>query len=190
MRLHLTADSLTLLALGPHQFVIQLEPQPKAGRGPEVAAQTQIVLTRARNPRPRSYGARRVRSCPKRLQAFAVFLACSGDDSFSCPSNGARESPSFARLPLARRPIHPRFRGAFLRRNSSAGLVRWFASWSSMESVIFTQETLPFSGMPATRQSPLPFTPSKNFAPLRVLCAFAVNSSSKSVFNVHWRAES
>lgn len=53
VRLHLTADSLTLLVLGPHQ--------------------AQIVLIRARLPRPRSYGARRVRSCPKRLQAFAVF---------------------------------------------------------------------------------------------------------------------
>ena len=47
VRLHLSVDSLTLLALGPHQFVIQLETQPKAGRGSEVAAQAQIVFRRA-----------------------------------------------------------------------------------------------------------------------------------------------
>jgi hypothetical protein len=38
VRLYFAADSLSLLALGPHQFVIRLETQPKAGRGPEVAA--------------------------------------------------------------------------------------------------------------------------------------------------------
>ena len=47
VRLHFTTDSLSILALGPHEFVIQLEPQPEARRGSEVAAQAQVVFRRA-----------------------------------------------------------------------------------------------------------------------------------------------
>jgi hypothetical protein len=39
MRLNLAADSLSLLTLGPHEFVIQLETQSKAELGPELAAE-------------------------------------------------------------------------------------------------------------------------------------------------------
>ena len=47
MRCDLAADSLSVLALGPHELEIQLETQPEARRGSEVAAQAQIVFRRA-----------------------------------------------------------------------------------------------------------------------------------------------
>ena len=72
------ADGFAFFAVGAHEFVVELEVHPHAGGDAEEGAEAQIVLTRARLPRPRSYGARRVRSCPKRLQAFAVFRGCSG----------------------------------------------------------------------------------------------------------------
>jgi hypothetical protein len=39
MRLNLAADSLSVLSLGPREFVIQLETQSKAELGPELAAE-------------------------------------------------------------------------------------------------------------------------------------------------------
>jgi hypothetical protein len=39
MLLNLAADSLSVLSLGPREFVIQLETQSKAELGPELAAE-------------------------------------------------------------------------------------------------------------------------------------------------------
>jgi hypothetical protein len=47
MWLHLAADAFTILALRAHQFIVQLEAEPEAGRGAEVAAEAQIVFRRA-----------------------------------------------------------------------------------------------------------------------------------------------
>jgi hypothetical protein len=76
--LHFLADGFAFFAVGAHEFVVELEVHPHAGAGTEEGAQAQIVLTRAPLRCLRTYGARRVRSCPKRLQAFAVFRGCSG----------------------------------------------------------------------------------------------------------------
>ena len=83
------ADGIAFFAVGEHEFVVELKVHPQAGGDAEEGAQAQIVLTRARLPRPRSYGARRVRSCPKRLHAFAVFRGCSGVCfvSFGCSAH-------------------------------------------------------------------------------------------------------
>ncbi len=72
------ADGIAFFAVGAHEFVVELEIRPQAGGDAEEGAQAQIVLTRARLPRPRSYGARRVSSCPKRLKALADFRGCGG----------------------------------------------------------------------------------------------------------------
>jgi len=73
MWLDFAVDEFAGLACGMHQFEVELQAQPEAGRGAEVAAEAQVVLTRVCPTHPRSFEASRVRSCPKRLQAFAVF---------------------------------------------------------------------------------------------------------------------
>ena len=114
VRCDLAAYLLSVLALGPHEFEIQLETQPEARRGSEVAAQTQIVFRRA---------------------AAAAF--------FHVRQMG-RGNPRHPRdLRLRGRPIRPRFREAFPRKNSSAGSVRWFVSWSSMVVEVFHIGRLP-----------------------------------------------
>jgi len=47
MRLDLALDSFAILARGTHEFVVQLEAEPEAGRGSEVTTETQIVFRRA-----------------------------------------------------------------------------------------------------------------------------------------------
>lgn len=44
MRLHFPADPVAALALGAHEFVVELQAQPKAWRGAEVSAEAQIVF--------------------------------------------------------------------------------------------------------------------------------------------------
>lgn len=38
------ADGFAFLALGAHEFVVELEPEPEAGGGAEIAAKTEIIL--------------------------------------------------------------------------------------------------------------------------------------------------
>ena len=47
MRLDLTFDSFAIFACGAHEFVVQLEAEPEAGRCSEVAAEAQVVFRRA-----------------------------------------------------------------------------------------------------------------------------------------------
>ena len=44
MRLDFAFDPFAILARGAHQFVVQLEAEPEAGRGAEVAAEAQVVF--------------------------------------------------------------------------------------------------------------------------------------------------
>lgn len=57
MWLEFALDSFAILAIGAHEIVVELEAEPEAGRGSEVAADAQVVLTWARLPRPRSWRA-------------------------------------------------------------------------------------------------------------------------------------
>jgi hypothetical protein len=79
MWLDFALDSFAILAIGAHEIVVELEAEPEAGRGSEVAADAQVVLTRARLQRPRSW----------RAIAFAPV------------QNGYKPSPFFRRIVAA-----------------------------------------------------------------------------------------
>ena len=91
--LDFAVDEVAGFAGGTHQFEVELQAQLEAGRGAEVAAEAQVVLTRVSPTHPRSFGASRVRSFPKWPQVFVVFRVCNAAWISSC------------RLFLRRRPF-------------------------------------------------------------------------------------